>query len=461
MGLQQILLLLVACSAISCTRKNTQPELNVFRINLPREIHSIDPLLLRGTAKRYVLFNAHRGLYFYNSKNELQPHGAQSCTWSSEFHFDCKLSNLKWNDGSPILAKHYIYTFEQIIKLGDESLTDISDIKSMSVLSKSSLRFTFKSKVSGFKHRLASLVLTPRNENKLFETLEGQLFSGPYVVTEKSSKKIKMTSNTNFDSYSRPVVEGVFVDDPSAALNMFESGKLDFLRYLESSNISAYKDVLFAPFAKLDGLFLNQNELSLKNRKALIYALDFKSLKKLYSSPSTPGCLALPESFFSKSIECFEMNIKKAKELFSAGDLKTKPLKIYIPSADADEHKKLALWAREQWQKNLGISVEIKLVEQKIFYSKMKEMKYSIYRKAHSLDNLSCDDAVRSLQREAEFKSLESNKTDCRKFFIAALNSYSWIPLGLPYYAHLPSKNFSGYYINLLGQFGLDKLEKN
>lgn len=410
------------------------------------------------------MFNVHRGLYFYNRNNKLEPHGAKNCSWSSKIHFDCELADKKWSDDSPITAEHYVYSYEQILKLGDESLADISSVQNLKALNSKTLRFTFKKRLKGFKHRLTSSVLAPRNKNKIFKTINGQLFSGPYSVASLSSKKINLSSNSYYDDRKRPDVEGVFVDDPSAALNMFESGKLDFLRYLESSNISAYSNVLFAPFAKLDGLFLNAQDLSLNARKALILALDFESLKKLYNSPSAPGCLAVPNSFFEKPIKCFEQDITKAKDFYKVSELAELKLKIFIPSADADEHKKLALWAREQWLKNLNLKVEIKLVEQKIFYSDLKKSKYTVYRKAHPLENLSCYDALRSLRAEPEFKevsvSASSPNDDCRAFFKAALETYSWIPLGLPYYAHLPSKNFSGYYINLLGQFGLESLEK-
>lgn len=460
MGLLKTLSLLVVFSILftSCV-KNKRLEKKSFTINLPREIHSVDPLLLRGTATRYILFNVHRGLFYYNQKNELTSYGAKSCSWTSNKTYDCLLADKKWSDGSPIKAKNYVYSYQQIKSLGDESMSALEDVLDVQAVETDLLRFVLSEKNQDFAHRLTSVILSPRNENRLFKTSKGQAFSGPYKVKDLNKKNIRLEANEHFNGQSRPEILGVFVDDPSAALNMFESGKLDFLRYLESSNIGAYKNTLFAPFAKLDGLFLNRDKLSLEARKALIYSLNFKSLQKVYKSPSVPGCLALPASFFKKEINCFELDIIKAKKFLDQSELKTKKLKIHIPNADADEHKKLALWAREQWLKNLGINVEIQLVEAKTFYADVKKSDYTIYRKAHPLDNLSCLDALKSLKREVEFKGL-ALKNDCREFFEAALDLYSWIPLGLPYYAHLPPKNFSGYYINLLGQFGLEDLKR-
>lgn len=427
----------------------------------------MDPLLLRGTAKRYVLFNVHRGLFYYDKDNKISNHGAKTCAWSSDKNFDCHLADKKWSDGSPIKAEHYVYSYQQIKTLNDESLTAVQGIEEVLAVSEKTLRFVFQQKEESVRHRLTSLSLSPRNKNMVFKNLKEQLFSGPYKVQSLDQKNIHLKSNNHYDSNNRPKVTGVFVDDPSAALNMYESGKLDFLRYLESSNIGVYPNVLFAPFAKLDGLFLNQEKLPLNLRKALIYALDFKALQKLYKSPSVPGCLAVPKFFFKEEIECFKFDLKKSKdsfEKFKTNDLsqvnEIKNLKIHIPSVDADEHKKLALWAREQWLNHLGISVQIELVETKMFYEKVQKSEYSIYRKAHPLENLSCTEAMASLKRESEFSKIKFTSKNCRDFFKEALGSYSWIPLGLPYYAHLPSKNFSGYYINLLGQFGLEDLRK-
>jgi|GEM_PF-2474210 len=435
---------------------STHEKENTFVINLPRELQTVDPLLLRGTAKRYVLFNLHRGLYHYGKDNKLISHGAEDCKWTSPKMYECKLKNKKWSDGSPILAKHYVYTYEQIKKSQEESLEVLQGVKSIEAVNELKLRIVFAKKITDVRHRLTSVLLTPRNKNTLFKDPSKQLFSGPYKINELTKSAVYLESNIEFDQSTRPPIKGVFVDDPTAALNMYEAGNLSFLRYLESTNVKSYSNVLQVPFAKLDGLFFNKKKLSLNARKALMLSLNFKSLQKLYNNPAQPGCLAVPKSFFKKPVDCLEFNLNKALNFYEQSELPSKKLTIHIPNADTSEHKKLALWARSEWLKNLKLKVQIELVETKMFYAGVRAGKYSIYRKAHPLRNLGCTDAMMSIKAEPEF--LDIVATDCREFFKNALEQNTWLPLGTPYYAHLPSKKFSGYYINLLGQFGLEGL---
>jgi len=427
----------------------------------------VDPILIRGTAKRYVLFNLHRGLFFYNQKNQITAHGAKTCFWSnSKPIYTCLLSDKKWSDGTAITADHYVHSFNQIKQAKEESLQYVSGIKSMKSDGSRRLKIEFSKRTEDVNHRLTPLVLAPRNLNQLFQESKDQLFSGPYALKSLTKKHIILKSSPFFNDSKRPDVKGVFVDDPSAALNMYEAKRLDFLRYLESSNVASYDDVLFAPFAKLDGLFFNPLKLSVNARKALLLSLDFTKLKKLYKSPSTPGCLAVPKSFFSKPLKCLEFEPKKAKEFKNLSELSEAKLKIHIPQAGADEHKKLALWAQAEWKRNLSLSVQIEIVESKTFYENVEKSKYAIYRKASPLEDLSCSSSIRNLKDQKEFKDIsvkskKFKKDVCSSFFKQALARHFWLPLGMPYYAHLPSKKFFGYYINLLGQFGLENLERN
>ena len=261
-----------ACSQGTNSNSNQPPT---FKFNLPREIHSLDPLLLRGTAKRYALFNLHRGLFYYDKDSKLKNFGAESCNWKNELKLQCRLANKKWSNGKPVLAEHYVYSYNQILKLKDESLSFVKNIKGIKTLDSKNLIFELKKENKAFAHKLTDLAFSPRNQDRLFQKIEGQLFSGPYKVTKLNESFLDLNPNIFFDDHKRPSARGVFVDDPNAALNMYNAYKLDFLRYLESSLIHSYDNVYMAPFAKMDGLFIKPSKTySLDFRKALILALD-------------------------------------------------------------------------------------------------------------------------------------------------------------------------------------------
>jgi ABC-type oligopeptide transport system substrate-binding subunit len=448
----------------SCIPKKSLDQTEGFKFNLPREIHSLDPLLLRGTAKTYVLYNLHRGLFYYNSDNKLIAHGAKECSWIDQLKIKCSLQKKKWSDGSLIEAKHYLNTFELIQSQNEESSTARTNIENITT-DGNFLVFQLKNKSKDFKHELADIYLTPRKEKKLYNEPIDQVFSGPYKLDKINKSYISLVNNSHYDDLNRPKIKGVFIDDPSAALNMYQAGKIDFLRYLETSNVTKYPDRYMTPIARLDGVFFNNKYLKDINlRRALFLSLNYKDLQKIFSSPTKPGCTSLPSDFFDQPIPCYKYNPKLAKLYFSKVVKKPTELEIFIPSISSDEHRKLAQWAIENWKKVLGVYTKITQVEIGTFYESVRQEKYSIYRKSVPLKNLTCNEAIETIKTQPEFKpileSIGDDYLNCTDFFMKIFKDYTWLPLGMPYYSHLHSEEYEGYYINMLGQFGLEKLKK-
>ena len=178
----------------------------------------------------------------------------------------CELKKLQYHNGKDISARDYINTINTIKKLKEESLEVLNNIKNVS--SKSyEIKFILKKPNKNFLHLLANMNLTPREEEKTYPLKDQQSFSGPFFVASLNESKVILKPNKH---YSPPVneiqVEGVFVDEATTSLNLFETNRLDFLRYLETSYFPQYKNALLSPNLKLDGLFFNP-KLSLSLRK--------------------------------------------------------------------------------------------------------------------------------------------------------------------------------------------------
>ncbi len=410
-------------------------------------------------------------MFYYNKENKLTAYGALSCDWRSPVSLRCLLSDKKWSDGSPIRPKDYINTYAVIKSQKEESGTFLSNIESVTAKN-NSLVFKLKVPDEHFRHELTNVYFKPRKEKKLYKKTKGMLFSGPYKLKRLTKSFIELTANPYFSESSTdlPPVKGLFIDDPSAALNLHAMGKLDFLRYLETSNIPKFPNRYMAPFARLDGIFFSPKHIKDENlKKALLYSLDFKALQKIFFSPSMPGCMSLPSSFFKSPLPCFERDIKKAKEFFlkaqkhkkrkHRGEIKS--ISLFIPSMSSDDHKKLAQWARESWKNTLGLHVNIEQMEAGAFYESLRQEKLPIYRKSVSLKNLTCREAKEIVLTQPEFKEMKKEvhlELPCDDFFKIVLAQHMWVPLGMPSFAHLHAKDYSGYYINMLGQFGLEDL---
>lgn len=459
---QALITIALISGLFSCTKKKYAKlnQTKTFTFNLPRDVKSFDPLLVRGINQRYVLFNIHRGLYYYAKDSNLKPHGAKSCnSEDSGLTWHCKLNKLNYHNSKPIISKHYINTFNSIKMLKEESIDAISNIKSINEVSNYELTFTLKKANSNFIHQLANINLTPRKEAKVYNINDSSIsYSGPYYVSKIEDSYILLKPNKYYDTNkNRLNVKGVFIDDATAALNLFEAKKLDFLRYLETSFYPFYKEKAFlSPHLKLDGLFLNP-KIPIKKRKALAHSLRYKHLQKIFSSKGRPGCLQINKLNFSKlNLDCFDF-----KENLEFKLEKNQPLKISVPSISQKDHVRLAEWLQKEWRSNLGLETEIEQVEAKIFYQKANQGELEIYRRSVPLKELHCKHAKKTLLSLPEFEEQNLRADDnCEVFFKKALKTYLWIPLGLVHLSHLPSDEFTGYYINMLDQFGLEDLKK-
>ncbi len=421
----------------------------------------MDPLLVRGVAKRFVLFNLHRGLFYYDRNNKLVNHGAKSCLWSSSKELKCLLQEKSWSDGSRITAHHYFNAYKVMKEQKEESLELLKNIKNVDVIDEHTLVFKLIKENKDFKHSLSDLRWAPRPKNELFPKNTWPHFSGPYVVETLNESYAKLRRNEFYNKNKRPAVKIFFVDDPSATLNLYLTDEIDFLRYIETSNAKAYPERYLTPFARLDGLFFSPYFIEDINlRKALFHSLDFGELQKIFQSPSLPGCSSLPYFFFKKGIKCYDFDLSLSKSFLKDVKNPLPRLKVFIPSIKSNDHQRLTQWLQESWKKNLGIDVQIEQMEIGVFYKSVKEKKLPIYRKAVSLNTLTCSEAIELVKTQPEFSSFKAPKTDdCDLFFESVYKTYIRLPLGMPTFAHLHSKRYSGYYINMLGQFGLEDLE--
>jgi MarR-like DNA-binding transcriptional regulator SgrR of sgrS sRNA len=462
-SLLKIITIVTTLSLLSCTKKEsslkTKNNLNTFSFNLPREVKDLDPLLVRGINQRYVLFNIHRGLFYYNQDNKLTPHGAKECTAKNNYKsWTCQLEELFYHNQKKITSQDYINTYETIKTLNEESLSSIDNINSINSDSDYKLTFQLNSPNPNFLHQLTSLNLAPRESVKVYTKEDKDIsFSGPYYVEHLNESEILLKPNSNYKNLiSRVSVKGLFVDESTTSLSLYETKRIDFLRYLETSLYPKYKDKAFlSPHVKLDGLFFNP-KIPIEVRKALTHSLKFEELKRIFSSEGLPGCLQLTNTIFDNlKPMCYTFKNGKARLNYA------EKLKISVPAISQKDHVRLAEWLKSEWEKHLSFNADIEQIEPKIFYQKANAGELEIYRRSVPLNELHCDHAKKTLLDLPEFKNHSfKNKEDCKAFFKEAFDLYLWIPLGLVHLPHLHSQKFEGYYVNLLDQFGLENLKR-
>ncbi len=484
---------LTVCSKNSSSKNSSK---DIFSFNLPVEMKNTDPQLTRGTASNYFLFNLHRGLTYYNGDDQLKFWGAKVCKWETELKLKCIIAERKFSDGSIITSYHYLNSIKTLFKSKKrqieylknlkgfkEQLADSnSDFISIKTPDRETLVFNFLSKDPAFIHKLSHQVFTPRKKAKLYNNPKEMFYSGPYKFLNLTKSRIKMINNKYFNDLKRPNVEAVFIDESQAALNLYESNQISFLRFLPTHELNHFKDskLVFKSFlARLDGIILSPHMLKDINlRKALTHSLDFNVLKKIYSSESDPGCPPLPDTYFlNDTPPCFKLDLKKANLHFNKVLKPVSKLTIYVPKIESNDHVKMAEWAQESWKKNLGINVNIEQFEAGVLREKVKKTNIALYRKGFNLEQLGCYSALENFLSFSptnfiNFKSkdfdnsflrespISLNTLKCSSYFKNILDEYLWIPTGMLYFAHLHSKFFKGYTINSLNQFDLSNLRK-
>lgn len=503
--LKHISLIFVFC--VGFTAVASPPK--VFRLHLPTEPKSLDFTKQRGLNNSSSLHNnLHRSLYRLNAKGQAEPDLAENCslqksTKHKSILWKCTLrKNLKWSDGSPIIAADFLRSFLHLLNPKDPSaradlLFGIKGAKAyfqnqgsekdlgIRIKGKDVIEFELTEADKDFEFRLSSELLAPI---KLLpfpspELGEKLVASGPYKIkTWQTKTKLILTPNT-FDqqfSDSRPEVEVLFIADESTAFNLFQKNKLDLLRRLPTSQIPHYQtrpEFREAPLVRLDYVGFGP-ELDDKAwlREALSLSLNYDELQKFLNSKGRYGCPGLPDSLLQER-PCLPYDLARAKKMLKQEELKNIKLKFMYSALGGEDHRKVAEWMQTQWQKHLGIHVEVRSLENKIFSETLKAKPPMIFRRGVSPDLPTCLSALENfLPRESNTLKVNSSKflqafdkvklsenelslkKACSEANQVLLEEFRIIPTGFYNISYLQNPAYEGISVNPLNQLDLSHL---
>ena len=282
-------------------------------------------------------------------------------------------------------------------------------------------------------------------------------------------------------------MEILIIDDDQTALNLYEQGELTFLRRLPTTYIPAYRkrsDFVQIPVLRFDYIGFGeelQNEPDF--RRALSLAADYDELKKVLDANGVPGCPGLPVDLMDK-VPCIKFDLPRAKALYGkvSAEAKKKKLRLTVSKLGGDDVKKAAEWFQAQWDKNLGVHVEIEQLEQGVNLQRLRLNPPPLYRKGLHPERPTClaalevfgkdgadnflkiddseyerklaklEDAVNRHARSAERKA-------CSALVQHLIEQARLIPLGRIHFTLLTSPKFSGWSLNEMNQLNLANLK--
>ena len=348
-------------------------------------------------------------------KQERKGAGAES--WESNddgtvwtFH----LRDNKWSDGEPVTADDYVYGMKQTldpeagspnafyitcIKNGEAIYNGEKDVSELGVkaVDDKTLEITLEYSVPYFLSLTDTRAMYPVREDLVEKygesygaNVESMVGCGPFKMTSwKRNSKIELEKNENYwdaDSIKLDEICVKTVADAKTAVAMWEQGEVDITIVPTEMTDQYTENTEFYYTGADDYIMLNMSEdrpLANKNlRFALNYAINRTEYNKLVNNDVydvaqrlvLPNVQAADDQTYGEAYPYTpfpaENDNDKAKEYLDAamkemGVSNPADIKITLLTTDTDGAKKQAEVLQEQYQKNLGIKVEINQVTYK------------------------------------------------------------------------------------------------
>ena len=412
---------------LSCGAKGGSS--NTFVLNIGGEPESIDPQISTDILGSTVNDFISEGILKRDQDGKIVGGLAEKWEVSEDglkwtFHLR---DGIKWSNGDPITANDFKTAWVRAldpktasqysymlypIKNAEAFNTEKAKVEDLgiNVVDDKTIEVTLESPTPYFDDLVTFKTYLPVNEkflsekgDKYFaEEAENVLSSGKYIMKEwVHDSEIKLEKNPNYYDAANVKVDNVvlkLIADNAAAFNSFKNGEVDV------TTITTEQAKEFAGDDRLksnnDGsvwymLFNTHNKVlsNKKIRKALLMAVDREELtsKVLNGSgkpaktfvPSGIGMQGLEKADFTEEVptEIPGFNLDEAKKLLGEGltelGMKEFP-SLELLFNDSGNNKVVAEYIQESLNKNLGINLNLAVVEFKERVSRMKSQQFDI-----------------------------------------------------------------------------------
>ena len=422
----------------------------ILTIQLGPDVESIDPALNSTVdGANYILY-AFENLLKIDKEGKVVPGLAEKyeisddqLTWT--FHLR---DGLKWSDGSDFTAEDFVYSWQRMVDpnvaapyaqtvLGmvegyDEAIgkpdaegnttIDPDPTKLKVEAPDDKTLIVHMAKPTPYFDKLAAFVsLSPVKKDVVEANPDGwsidpktYISTGPFKLTEwKPGSYLMFEKNENYwdaDSVKLDGIKCLLMEDQNAAFSAYESGDALMIKSIPTQEITTLKeraDYHLDPNLGTYYLDLNNTLDEFKDsrvREALSLALD----RKYISEVITAGTYTPATGFVSEgvtdwdgsdwkdnitdtsvyiNVDDYAGNLAKAKELLKEAGYENGvglPEMVYSTN-DASYHKKIAEYLQQAWGE-LGLKVEVNIVEWKSFTPQRRSGNYQIARDGWVMD---------------------------------------------------------------------------
>ncbi len=382
----------------------------VLHYSIAGEPPTLDPGLATDATSMDMINACFEGLTSVDLNGQLTNAAAESFTNSPDFtHFTFTLRpGLKWSNGEPLTAHDFEYAIKRnldpktasgyayqlfYIKGGEDFYSGTGKAEDVGVKATddTTLEFTLRAPTPFFRELTSFTTLFPLNKKAVeaSPTWAGEaktiVGNGPFhLKTWEHKNKLLFVKNENYwdkASVSLDQIDVTVLEDSNTAMSMFENGELDWGGYpafvLPTDAIQKVKDegnLLIADNPGTKAVIFNTQQPPFTNKKirqALSYSINRQSLIDNIMQTGVPAAYGwVPSSMGLNPDGYFKEDVAKAKQLLQEGlnelGLKEFPkVTYYYDTGEVD--RKLAQALQDEWKKTLGINIEIRTSEWKVF----------------------------------------------------------------------------------------------
>ena len=429
--------MLTGCGGDSGTSSTGEAPAQEVTVAISSTFATLDPALISTTHMAHVYGNMGSNFYRTDANGVLQYDLGESMEKSEDgltYTFTIK-EGLKWSDGEPLTAEHFVYGIKRAIGYGpDNAYTkknlvnfiagaeeaanaamDVADMTNVGVtaLDDTTFQVTLSTPCPYFERIFSGNVTSPMRPDFALEhdsswSVNGTYpSSGPMVLESISpEEEAVLVKNENYwDAENVTLEKATFVvmTDSTAQVNAFRTGDIDIAMSVPSevATNAEYEPNIVMPEKYVSNYFVLINSgpkaqvEALKDenvRKALALAIDKDTMLNILGGKANVrldgyipyGFEGVDGNDFRDEKSYGEFNLEEAKSLMeAAGYNENNHLKFEYLYSNSQFHADVAQILQQMWSQ-IYVDVELKSIEMGVFYDYVDNGDFTTCRYANN-----------------------------------------------------------------------------
>lgn len=403
---------------------------------LPEEAETLDPTLNVYSRSSVVMQNLFRGLYTIGPEGLPIPSLAEeTIVDETGTKYTFKINpDAKWSDGEPVTAHDFEYSWKRVLNpdVASGAAFDLYYLKNglaynegkvgadevgVKATDEHTLEVELENPTTYFLNLLCATSYYPVRKDVVeggeawTKSPDTYLSTGPFILAEiKPKEKYVLKKNPHYlnaDNVKIDTLEIVFIEAPEAELAAYMNGEIDVADNLSTEAMTQYKDTSEYIAAPRIGTYYFDINTSVEPfddprvRKAFGISINREQIvKNIMQSTEQPAFGFVPfgmphgvetsKEYRDVVGNLFEENIEEAQKLLEEAGY---PNGEGMPDIDfltmaSQRDKDIAQAIQSMWKDNLGVEVNIRTMESKVYWDELENGNFSIARDGWTGDYL-------------------------------------------------------------------------